>query len=339
VRVGTGEKSKDISIVIQTLNAHEGEEVRLDDILIRLLVKNITSSDILFLVLQNLEEDGYVKGLKGVIKILRKVDNEKTRELIRKINSNLAKNRKLFVTPLEVGKFYQCPRRLFLEKIVLAKQYKEEVGKTWDGEAIHLAINIFVKNLVKKDVKELISEAVKIAMDKYRGKITINEERLKDFLQKFYDFIKEENFSRIFTEKTFESFKIGLIGTPDLVCVKEDGSIVAIDIKLGRLDRKGIKKEHLLQIVGEAILIEDFFRKAVNSCYIIYFESDSLARVDINKEMKRRFLDYKRGIERICKFRHVPEKGKMPNLERRVCLGCHVRPSCENIEALQRIKF
>ena len=175
-------------------------------------------------------------------------------------------------------------------------------------------------------------------MQKYAGKITINEEKLKDFLFRLNELFQEEKFSNIFTEKTFNSLKIGLIGTPDIVGVKEK-KITPIDIKLGRLSKKGVKEEHLLQITGESILVGEFFRQRIDMAYLIYFESNNLVKVKIDEEMKKSFLSYKKKIEKMCKLGIIPEKGKLPNLRRRVCLGCHVRPSCENIEKLRKIIY
>ncbi|MEM5882663.1 MAG: PD-(D/E)XK nuclease family protein [Candidatus Aenigmatarchaeota archaeon] len=334
MKVGIEIKDKDIYTIAQILNFYSNEEVKLEDILIKMISKNVGSSDLLFIMLQELEKRKEIEGKVGKIKVKKEIDN--LEEITRKIRFISSKNKKLFVTPLEVGKFYQCPRRLFLEKIVLAKEFKEEKGKTWDGEAIHLAINIFIKNLMKRPIENVIEYCVESALKKYDGKTNLKKEELRDFLLKFYNFLCEEGFKYLFTEKTLYSFKIGLIGTPDIIGMKEN-EIVAIDIKLGKLSNKGIKEEHLLQSIGETILLEEFFRKKIGKSYLIFFESKAVVKVDMDEEMKKKFLKYKKEIEMICKNKTIPEKGKVQNLEKRVCLGCHVKKSCENIENLRRI--
>lgn len=334
MKVGIEVKDKDIYTIIQILNSYSNEKVKLDYILGKMLAKNVGSSDLLFLILQELEKKKIIEGEGGEIKIKEEIKDFKN--ILEKIKFIASRNRKLFVTPLEVGKFYQCPRRLFLEKIVLAKESKEERGKTWDGETIHLALNIFIKNLMRRPVESVIDYCVNTAMKKYEGRTTINRESLRDFIIRFYGLLNEEGFDHLFTEKTIFSFKVGLVGTPDIIGIKEN-EIIPIDIKLGKLSRKGVKKEHLLQNVGEAILIEEFFRKKVNKSYLIFFESKSLVKIDIDEEIKRIFLKYKKDIEMMCKTNEIPEKGRIQNLERRVCLGCHVKRSCENIENLKRI--
>ncbi len=331
------EKGKDISTVLQILSSAT-EDVKLEDILMQLIAKNISSSDLLFLVLQKLREDGHVDGSKGILKI-DSLSDEEVKKVSDEIIKEIGRNRKLFVTPLEISKFYTCPRRLFLEKIVLSKQFKERFGKTWDGEVIHTAISLFIRNLGKGETDELVDEVTKEAIEKYKDKTTLSEEKVKEFILKFNDLVKEEKFSTIYTERTFESFKIGLIGTPDLICIKEDGGVVPIDIKLGRLNDRGVKEEHLLQLTGESILIEDFFRKDVIYSYLVYFESNSLAKVEISNEMKRRVIGYKRRIENILERGRIPDKSRLYNFKSRVCLGCHVKPACDNIEALSRMYY
>lgn len=355
MKVGIEVRDKDINTIFQILNSDE--EIKLDDLLLRLLVKGVGSSDLLFLVLQKLERDGYVKGVKGVVKLLKDVDEREMRKVGRSVVKEVERNRKLFVTPLEVGKAYQCPRRLFLEKIALSRQYKERRGKTWDGVVVHLAINLFVKNLknlaesglAEKDlaekgekdergVEELAIKSARAAIGKYRGKTDMDAGRLSDFVLKFHDLIKEEGFSHIFTERTIQSFKMGLIGTPDVIGIAE-AEAIPIDIKLGRLSSRGVKEEHLLQSVGESMLVEEFLRTRVSKSYLIYFGSNSLAKIGIDSRMRRKFIGFKRQIERMCRAGYIPDKGRMLNLRRRVCLGCHVRHSCENIETLRRIIY
>ncbi|MEM7825830.1 MAG: PD-(D/E)XK nuclease family protein [Candidatus Aenigmatarchaeota archaeon] len=260
MKVGIEVKNKDIYTIVQILNFYLKEEVELEDILIKMIAKNVGSSDLLFIMLQELEKRREIEGKVGKIKVKKEIED--IEEIARKIKFISSKNKKLFVTPLEVSKFYQCPRRLFLEKIVLAKEFKEERGKSWDGEVIHLALNIFIKNLMKRPIENVIDYCVESALRKYEGKTNLTKESLKDFIIRFYELLSEESFKHLFTEKTLCSFKIGLTGTPDIIGIKED-EIIPIDIKLGKLSSKGVKEEHLLQSVGEAILLEEFFRKKI----------------------------------------------------------------------------
>jgi len=334
LRVGIALKEKDVDLIISLLNSRK--EIKVEEILFQMLRKNISSSDILFILLQILGRDGFIEGSKGVIKIIKPIDEKEAYIAKKRLIESLSKSTKVFVTPLEIGKFFQCPRRIWLEKVVMSTQKKEEKGKAWDGEALHFAINQLVKNL-EKGISTAVEDAVNSAVSKYAGKIELEREKLVDFLNRFCEFMKEEGISTVFTEKLLESFPEGLVGTPDLIGISKDGKIITIDIKLGQLSRKGLKKEHLLQIVGEAILAEKFFRKRVEIAYLIYFESNSLAKIIIREDMKREFLKYKRGLIKTFRSSYIPPVSRLPNFKKRVCQGCHVRHVCENIELLKKI--
>ena len=128
------------------------------------------------------------------------------------------------------------------------------------------------------------------------------------------------------------------MGTPDIIARNKNDEFIPIDIKLGRNDRRGIKKEHMLQNVGEALLVEDFLRKKINSTYLVYFQASSAVKVDLTDEIKKEFMSFKKELERMSTKKIIPYMSRFENAGARVCRGCHVRPSCENIEELCRFR-
>ena len=339
MRIGIEVNDKSVSKIFRILNEHVKETVKVDDLLIKLLNEGVNSSDYLFLVLSKLERKNYVKGRVGELTIVKRIPINVMREVKDEIVKELSKRKKIFVTPLEVAKFYQCPRRLYLEKVVMSRQFKKERGKVWDGEVVHLATNMFINNIIKEPVEKLIADIPKIVIERYREKTTLNEKPIGEFLRNLYQLIRDEKFKVLFTEKMLESFRNGLVGTPDVIARKASGEFVPIDIKLGVFDEaKGVKKEHLLQNVGEAILVEDFFRTKVKVIYLIYFQTNTLVKIDLDENLKQEFLRYRRMLERTVTKNVIPGKSKLPNAINRVCKGCHVRPACENIELLRGLK-
>lgn len=334
MRFGIEVKERDLDFILKTINENRKKEIKLDELIMRLLEGGISSSDLLFLILQKLSGN-QIESKRGVVKVLREVTPEETKKIKDEIRRGVERRKKLFVTPLEIGKFYQCPRRLWLEKIVLSRQFKERVGKVWDGEVVHLAINLLIKDM-EKPMEDAIKKASEIALKKYAGKTKLKQDALEGFLKKFYELMNEESFDKIFTELNLESIKLGIIGTPDLVGVKKE-ELIPIDLKLGRLSKRGVKKEHVLQSVGEGILVESYFRKRVDNCYIIYFESNSLVRIKLTDNLKHSFFDYKKSVESMFKSRYIPPMSRLPNFRNRVCKGCHVRTACNNIETFKRV--
>jgi hypothetical protein len=62
-------------------------------------------------------------------------------------------------------------------------------------------------------------------------------------------------------------------------------------------------------------------------------------KVGFNDERKEKFIGYKKRIEKISSAPFIPEKSLVDNYRRRVCVGCHVKSACNNIEDLRRIYY
>jgi len=328
----------DIIKIVKTINSHLNQDISIDDFLLELLEKRVTSSDYLFILLSKLQERKLIDGRYGILFIKEKIGENMLNELKNKLTYEISRKRRIFVTPLEVGKFYQCPRRFYLEKVVLSRQFKRERGRVWDGEALHLAVKMLIDNISKKDVDELITDIARMSMKKYEGRTTITEKSIIDFLIKLHELIDEENFDFLISERTLLSLKKGLMGTPDIIAKDKNNEFVPIDIKLGRIDRRGVKKEHLLQNVGEALLVEDFLRKEINSTYLVYFQASKAIKVELTDEVKKEFMLFKKELERMSTKKVIPHMSRLENAGARVCRGCHVKPACENIEELVRMK-
>jgi len=332
-------RENDIDKIIQSLNSKVGKKVSVRDFTLQLAKKNVMSTDYLFLTLKKLVALGIIESGEGEFTVKSEIGEEIANEIKEDLRNRMERTRKIFITPLEVGKFYQCPRRFWLEKIVLSRQFKERRGKVWDGEVVHLAVTLLIRsfNRGEENLEEIIEKASKEALSKYEGKTQLTLENVESFLKEFYDLIKNENFLYLIPEKEFMSIKHGIVGSPDVIGVKED-EIVPMDIKLGKLnDRRGVKKEHVLQTVGEGIVAEDYFRIPVNSVYIIYFQSNSLVKIKMTDKVRGEFFGYKKMMMKTFTSDRIPPKSRLPNYKNRVCKGCHVRPACENIERMRRL--
>lgn len=333
MRIGVSFPKEKISKLFDVLDF--SDERTLDDILVDMLNFGINSSDLLFVSLQKLEEMGIARGSAGKIVFDQPLTNEAKTELEKHLEVFLERNsNKLFVTPLEVAKYYQCPRRLFLEKVVLSRQEKESEGRTWDGEVIHKSTYLMIKNIMRENIVEELPNLIKTVFKEYRGRYTITLEEVEDFLLTFLDFIKKNKFRFLFPETTIVSFKMGIMGTPDLIAISNKGDIVPIDLKLGGV-RSKLKEEHVLQNVGEGLLAESFFRKNIDKCYLVYYSSRDIADIKLTRRLKERFLDYKTQIVRMIRSGRIPPMSNLPNFRKRVCPGCHVRKVCDHIEKLR----
>jgi CRISPR/Cas system-associated exonuclease Cas4 (RecB family) len=320
--------------ICNLLKQCENKELKMEELLRLSLENGISSSDYLFLVLQELSSKKLIESSKGIVKIGKL--SQEFEEIKKKVAERIKKIKKVFVTPLEIAKFYQCPRRLWLEKVVQSKQEKEKVGKVWDGEAVHLAVKLMIESMQKeKDENFLVLKACEEAFKKYEGMIQIEKKTLEEFLRKFLELIKEENFNFVYSERTIESLREGIIGSVDVIGVKND-EIVPIEIKYAAFKGR-IKKEHLLQAIGETILVGNYFRKDVKYSFLVYFQTNSLIKVEVDEDLVKQFFKLKKQLEKFYSLGRIPPKSKLPNYSKRVCQGCHVKKACENIEILRKI--
>jgi len=327
MRIGIEFEEREIDRILNILN--KIEEENLFNLITLLLEKNVSCSDLLFIILEILEKNKIVSGRKGKIVLNKKIEEKEKAEIKNRILRQTKNINKIFVTPLEVSKFYLCPRRLWLEKVVLAKQEKERRGRVWDGEAIHLAANLLFKQLPRYDFEKIVNAVFK----NYKNKLTLQKEQILEFLEGLLAFIEEERITKIFSERTLKSLRIGLVGTPDGIIIKGN-DVFPLDIKLG-IVRK-LRKEHILQSTGEALLVQEFFRKNVQKSYLIYFSSNSIVELNFTPQMKREFINYKKRIEKMFSSAYIPRMSNLVNFRRRVCQGCHVKKACDLIEALRK---
>ncbi|MEM0333661.1 MAG: Dna2/Cas4 domain-containing protein [Candidatus Aenigmatarchaeota archaeon] len=321
---------------VSILKNFAGKEVSLFEIEKECIKNNIISTDYLFILLQHLNIKGVVEANKGIIKIREEIGKEIIEEAREIIKRKLSSVYKLFLTPLEVAKFFQCPRRLWLEKIVLAKQEKEKVGKVWDGEALHLSIKNFIENLGKKEENVLIKESVNYGLKIFEGAVQIKSEEMEEIVKKFMEEIKRENFDLILPERTIFSIRLGLIGSIDLIAFKGE-DLYPIEIKHASY-RGRIKREHLIQSIGEALLLGNYFRTHIKHSFIFYSQTNSLVKIDISKKNVENFMRTISKIFRIYSSNRIPPKSRLPNYRERVCKGCHVKLACDNIEKIRKRK-
>lgn len=322
---------------VEILKKFIGKEVKLFEIEKEFIKENVISTDYLFIILQHLNIKGIVEANRGIIKIKEEIKDEIIEEAKILVKRKFSYNSKSFLTPLEIAKFFQCPRRLWLEKIVLAKQEKEKIGKVWDGEALHLSIKNFVENFGKKEENILVRESVEYGLKRFEGLVQIKGEEMESMLRRFWEEIKKENFDFIVPERTIISIKLGMIGSIDLIGFKEN-EVYPIEIKHASY-RGRIKKEHLIQSIGEALLLDSYFRTNIKQSYIFYSQTNNLVKIEISKKDVENFMRLVSKIFKIYSSKKIPPKSKLPNYKERVCKGCHVRQACENIERIIRRKI
>ena len=127
---------ENVESTLSILKSYIEKEFYVKDVLLKIFQNNILSSDFFFMFLGELKKGGFVESKKDFVK-LSKVPEEEINKIKEFIIKRTKSKKRVIITPLDVAKFYLCQRRLWLEKVVLSKQFKEEKGRNWDGEALH----------------------------------------------------------------------------------------------------------------------------------------------------------------------------------------------------------
>lgn len=318
---------RDLEITFNILKNYRGRESNVNEILFELFKNNAYSSDFFYMILSELKKRNLINSQKDIVEI-KDYDEKVESEIKEFIVKNTKNKKRLILTPLDVAKFYLCQRRLWLEKIVLSREEKEEKGKNWDGEALHLASKLAIQT---KNVKESVEKSLKEFENKLQ---TLNKESLENFLEKILEFFSGEEFKVVVPEREIISLKFNMDSIIDIVAIRK-GEVLTFDIKYGKVNKE-LREEHIIQSVGEAISANSFFRSRPKESYIIYYESDKIVKIDIGKREIGNFLRLLKSIKKTYSSPLIPPMSNLPNFRKRVCAGCHVRKACDLIEFVRR---
>lgn len=324
---------KDLEKSIDILNFIGRKTI--DEIIFEFLNNEIYTSDILFLLLQKLSKDEKIISNANEIQKNELFSEEYKKELIEYAKNKLNKlSKKIFLTSLEISKFFQCQRRFFLEKVVHSKQKKEQ--KSYEGEVFHKSISDFIKNYNKYsyNLDILISLVSENVLEKYRGKVRINSADIRKTLFSIDNLIKKLNLKYIISEPLLISIKYGIIGTPDIIAVTQDNEILPIEIKT---NVKKIKKGLKVQLAGEAFVAEAYFRKEIKEVMLLSLNNRKIFKIKITDEDRKLILSLLRSVKKNLFLRRIPPMSSLPNFRKVVCPYCHVKEVCDFIEEIHRI--
>jgi CRISPR/Cas system-associated exonuclease Cas4 (RecB family) len=307
-------------------------EKDLDEILIELLLKNVYTSDILFVLLQKLSKEGYIVSANNKIKKEKEINEEKKKEILSFLKNKFKDlTNKIFLSSLDISKYSQCPRRFFLEKVVKSQQKKS--SSSFEGEVFHKASYFLIKNYNKIPIEQLIPQVSERVLEEYKGKVRIEKEKIYLSLSFLDKFIKKYNFKFLIPEPKIISIKNGLIASPDLIAISEN-EIIPIDLKMGSMR---VKEPLRIQLLSEAVTVESFFKKEIDKVMIVSLLKKKIFHLQINQEEKEKVFIIKKQIERSLLSNKIFPRSTIPNFRKLVCPFCHVKEICDEMEKIKKI--
>ncbi len=129
-------------------------------------------------------------------------------------------------------------------------------------------------------------------------------------------------------ETELKSKKLQLKGKIDLIAMNEHGEIFPVEIKYMRSNKGKAWLDHKYQLVAEALLIEEHYRKPVKKGYIYYHTDRKIVIIRITKNNKEQIKDIIQKILQMIKTEKPPNT-RIP--KNRCTGGCGYKWICKQI--------
>ncbi len=120
-----------------------------------------------------------------------------------------------------------------------------------------------------------------------------------------------------------KSEKLGLSGKVDML-VRTPKQCYPVDFKR---TRGGVRKNHIYQLCGYALMLEDQEGKDVETGFVYLIPESDAVRIEFTDELKSSCLDVVDSIHDIIKKEMMPE----PNPQRSRCEDCEYRNYCRDV--------
>ena len=155
-----------------------------------------------------------------------------------------------------------------------------------------------------------------------------------------YKFIKEFNLygkelwqkltPKIKSELKVVSNNLGLIGKIDQLELHKE-TIIPIELKTGKSPSNGIWPGHRIQIAAYALLLEDQYKKKVNSGSVIYLDQNIKRTIPINPFLKDEIIELRNQVEQLLASKELPDFTE----NRNKCEKCSLKKHCYDEEFIQ----
>jgi len=115
----------------------------------------------------------------------------------------------------------------------------------------------------------------------------------------------------------------GIVGRPDYL-IESDQGVVPVEVKISRCPARGPFKNHVAQLMGYCLLVEDSMGTPVSEGVLRYQDRD--VRVPFTQEKRDWILGIilairaAKGGDAVRRSHQIPQK----------CRGYSVRPSCDD---------
>jgi len=274
----------------------------------------------------------------------------------------------LSVTTL--SSYLYCPRKIFLQHVL---EFKEPIKpplihgtirhETHDNinkteEEFVTNINTFMR---LEDLKELYkkhySEILRNIIREHREELENLNLNLGEIFKKAWPLILIESETRannifhfmttykvygkdlwekltpkIQSELEIESEKLQLKGIIDQIEVYGN-EFVPIELKTGSSPKKGIWKNHRVQLGAYALLLEDVFNTKIKEGFVIYLDNNERRHISINPFLRMEVRNLIKKVNSLIQSKTLPKYCDSINK----CKVCGLREQCSNEKQLKKL--
>lgn len=266
--------------------------------------------------------------------------------------------------------YLYCSRKLFLQQVFALKEppKKSTVLGTLRHE-IYDYINQNEEKLVssvvrktnydqlKEKYKKLYVQKVREVLIKNKLKIRKVNLNIIDVFKRTWPYIMEEADTRsknifefmhkyniygkelwqkltpkIYSEIRLESDNLQLKGIVDKVEIYDE-SYVPIELKTGKMPKKGIWPGHRIQITAYTLMLEERFNTKINEGFIHYLDAKEIRQVTMNPLMKEEIINLVSEIQELLSKKEIPDYCK----NRNKCTNCGLRETCYSEEQVTEL--
>jgi len=266
--------------------------------------------------------------------------------------------------------YLYCPRKLFLEKVLLLKEPPKESSvmgsirhKVYDNinkneEEIVISIKKKeslekLQELYKKKYLQTLRKAIKESENKLK-EININMleayKKLSIFILEessmraanIFNFIEANNLfgdelwqrltPKILSELSIESEELKLKGIIDQVHVY-DNEYVPFELKTGSTPHDGVWQSHRIQIAAYSMLLQEKFNKDVKEGFVVYLDSKQKRHIAINQFMKHEIRQIVNKVISLLESKELPDFCNNENK----CRKCGLQSTCYNEDEVDNL--
>lgn len=276
----------------------------------------------------------------------------------------------MFIAVSALGGALYCKRKVFFDYVLKVKEAPKQalvkgtirhdthdkikkqeekiiknIEKGFDYEKIYrlyvenyskaLKKSIILNRLKLKSVNIPLTDAYKEMLPRITKQCQLRAHSISQFKEKTgYSGIDLWNnlFPKIRSEVRVCSKELKLRGMIDQLEIYP-GGLVPLELKTGKMPKKGVWGSHRIQLAAYALLLEEKYKANIKEGFIIYLDHLEKRQLVFNPFSRQEVLDTRDDIINMIETKNIPDFCDNQNK----CASCGLKDICHNKEKLKQL--